>query len=337
MFQKSKISSPISEATGEEVQEWPEEVSRKLLEKLKKFKEDGSDFVELVGLLNKLSDFVGDSKLSKVALIKLEIFSWNLKNELSSFEGLSAYENFEEPLLKLFSAIRERELAGSIQKINSASLRAQEFHQIVEESDVKLEEIRGALDKQAISIDRNAEFINGSADQIDQIKQSMIESFSLSSAAELWKNHGEENLAQYNKIRKITTFSGVVIVLSLIVILFKINWDELLSGGFATANIIKGAIIILTLSISLIAFRTLLRITLSRLQLQMEIDNKQALTSIYFSMLDEHVRAKQNVSDEQRAIVLASIFRPLNIGIIHEEKTNIDPSIVAAISKVLSR
>jgi hypothetical protein len=89
-------------------------------------------------------------------------------------------------------------------------------------------------------------------------------------------------------------------------------------------------------SLMTMGFRILLRLMLSRMHMAIENKNRACLTSIYVSLLDETVSKGSEINDEQRTIILASLFRPSTVGIVKDEGFSLDPSIVAGISKVLT-
>ncbi|MGB0960825.1 MAG: DUF6161 domain-containing protein, partial [Halocynthiibacter sp.] len=81
-------------------------------------------------------------------------------------------------------------------------------------------------------------------------------------------------------------------------------------------------------SLLLWSIRLQYRTYLSERHLAMDASEKKAFTESYLAL-----RGDENVSAESEAIVLASLFRPTQDGIIKDDAGGIDPSIASLLVK----
>jgi hypothetical protein len=90
--------------------------------------------------------------------------------------------------------------------------------------------------------------------------------------------------------------------------------------------------ILIIMSLIMWAIRLQYRVYLSERHLSLDASEKQAFAETYLAM-----KEGEDVGDGNEAIVLASLFRPTQDGIISDDESTLDLSAVAILAKQLSR
>ncbi|MEP6021308.1 MAG: DUF6161 domain-containing protein [Paracoccaceae bacterium] len=102
--------------------------------------------------------------------------------------------------------------------------------------------------------------------------------------------------------------------------------------NFSAKGPLTVAGILIIMSLIMWAIRLQYRVFLSERHLALDASEKQAFAETYLSM-----KEGQDVSSDSEAIVLSSLFRPTQDGIIKDDETTLDLSATAILAKQLSR
>jgi len=188
-----------------------------------------------------------------------------------------------------------------------------------------------------INLQKQIAEVEGQVQEIKSINESVRTQAEFAEPVTFWTARKNYHEGAYKVAQKQTVLCGIGLIFVVLVFIGTFYRWKMFTDGFSSSNMISFGIILLVVSIGLVGFRTLLRITLSHLHLTTEYAGKVALTECYISMI-RHVQSKEaTFGKEEAAIFLGALVQPTNHGIIKDEGFSLDPSIAAAVSKAIAK
>lgn len=169
----------------------------------------------------------------------------------------------------------------------------------------------------------------------------------LEAPVQLWKERGQAHAK--NAGGALTWFISLSIVAVLTGILVPFCFGDYIAASFTT-NVcdtsdavdctrvfsVKGPLtvsgLLLAMSLVLWVIRLQYRVYLSERHLALDAQERAAFAQTFLA-----IKEKAGVGGENEALVLASLFRPTQDGIIKDDDNSLDPSVVALLAKQVAR
>lgn len=175
-------------------------------------------------------------------------------------------------------------------------------------------------------------FNDGSNTRISELEQTYAEKLKLEKPARYWESKSKKYYKDATKIRTILLWLvGISAVFLSVILMLSPDWIfKNVFKGNATA-IIRWSIVFITL-ISLVAYaiRALTKVMFSSYHLARDAEERHTLTFFYLALLKD-----STVGDEDRKLILQSLFSRVDTGLLKDESGPTMPNDV--IGKILGK
>lgn len=253
---------------------------------------------------------------------------WNELNKLGSELISGAYS----AQVLTFHKVSSQEISASIRAaqahIEALSVKIGEMNQLRIDAEARLaeQEAEAALKCKAHDTEQEA------------LKQKFLVQMQYRAPVELWSNRkADHDTSAVNALWRFFGFAGTAILIALLVPFFA---GDYIAASFyqiqGTEQVfsVKGPLtiagLLLVMSLMLWGIRLQYRVYLSERHLALDAGEKKAFAQTFLAL-----REDKSVGADNEAIVLASLFRPTQDGIIRDDEASLDISAAALLAKQL--
>ncbi|MCG7630388.1 DUF6161 domain-containing protein [Epibacterium sp. MM17-32] len=190
-------------------------------------------------------------------------------------------------------------------------------------------------------------------DKFSTALASFVEDQKIKAPVELWQEKEKEHTERRDKawtgyLRALFLVAGLIVAIISVLcfgneilerVLTPVGCDPInkpeLCNGFSFRGMIVSGSVLTLLTLALWFARIQMKEYLSERHLALDARERRAFAQAYIGLINEGDSVTDEARD-QRALVYAALFRPSSDGIIKED-SGIDPSLTAALSKLLSK
>lgn len=196
----------------------------------------------------------------------------------------------------------------------------EEIHKKIEtEADAQVAEHLELINQNKIAL---TNFIDESNQRLKNIEEAYDKHMALQSSVEYWTgrmSYHANKSNTYSRLVVLLGLLGVSVIILLSNIFFSTDVTEVIKKGgsvkFSDLPLWEISVFIFSISIIIWIERVFVRLTLSQLHLETDAGERVVMAKTYIAML----REGQAPKDDDRKLILASLFRPNTTGIINDD------------------
>lgn len=229
--------------------------------------------------------------------------------------------------------------------ISEAQQTVQSFDRSLERANRSIDVAKGFYRRSALkNIGHAKELLNSWDDRFSETHQLFFDKLKFEAPVKLWEQRAEEHNRASNKARNV--FWGMFLFVFLTMLILVTFFGDAFASFFVRETcdmtvckqelspkgpLAAGSVLLFT-SLALWILRLQNKIRLSERHLALDASERKAFVETYLAM-----KIDQQASVEHQAIMMASIFRPTQDGIVKDDESTLDLSAAAIISRTLSR
>lgn len=197
----------------------------------------------------------------------------------------------------------------------------------------------GVFDSERARVQRLIDDQQKSIAELENTKKTFDEFMGLKAPADYWekkssRHHDSAKLYLGFLLKASFAFVAISVFLPIVFVVNGLDWVALHSGsaGFETRVVLIPllGLYLLLVTTGLWGLRVLVKLYLSEHHLRVEADEKKTMAMTYLAITE-----RSEVTAEDRAIVLSSLFRPAQDGVVRED--GVDHSLPQLLARLLAK